>query len=537
MRTRTTQVIRMAELVVVLGGTRSGKSEVAENIVARHDQVVYVATATATDDEMQERIRTHRLRRPSHWQTAEAEDLAAAVASASAGAAILIDGLGPWLARRMDTLGAFDEGASADGVVAADVTRLIAAVAAHPGPAVVVVAEEAGMGVVAGDRGTRAWVDILGASVQQLSAAAERVLLVHAGRVVDLPPAAASPAAARSVDLRAHGDTMVEAGAVDFAVNIHGEGPPPHLNAALARASSGAGRYPDPARAVAAISRRHARPPEEVLATAGAAEVFWLLASAVRVRRAAVVHPQFTEPEAALRASGISVDHVLRSPDDNWTLHPDDVPADADLVVVGSPNNPTGTLDDPAAIAALCRPGRITVVDEAFGDFVADRDAGVAARRDLPGLVVVRSVTKLWGLAGVRAGYMLAPPGLVRRCSGLRQPWAVNAAALAALEICAADEEYRRSVSEVVSRWRADVLRELRALPGVTAWDSAANFVLIRVPEGRRVHAALSAAGIAVRPSTFPGLDDDYLRIAVRPPETTAHLLEALRDILLQAPA
>ncbi len=101
---------------------------------------------------------------------------------------------------------------------------------------------------------------------------------------------------------------------------------------------------------------------------------------------------------------------MLRRPDDGWALHPDEVPADADLVIVGNPNNPTGTLDDPDRVAALCRPGRVTVVDEAFVDFVADPTASSASRRDLPGLVVVRSVTKLWGWPGSAPGTSSRPP-------------------------------------------------------------------------------------------------------------------------------
>ncbi len=85
------------------------------------------------------------------------------------------------------------------------------------------------------------------------------------------------------------------------------------------------------------------------------------------------------------------------------------MPRDADLVVVGNPNNPTGSLDPAATVAGLARPGRVLVVDEAFMELTPDEAESLAGRRDLPGLVVVRSLTKLWGLAGLRAGYVLAP--------------------------------------------------------------------------------------------------------------------------------
>ena len=94
-----------------------------------------------------------------------------------------------------------------------------------------------------------------------------------------------------------------------------------------------------------------------------------------------------------------------------FDLDPDLVPAGADLVVLGNPTNPTARLHPVEILERLARPGRILVVDEAFADAVPGEPATLAARRDLPGLVVVRSLTKTWGLAGLRVGYLLGRPG------------------------------------------------------------------------------------------------------------------------------
>ena len=503
----------MAELILVLGGVRSGKSAVAESLVAGAGQVVYVATGRAGDAEMAERIAAHQARRPPGWQTVETADPAAAVRDAPAGSAVLVDALGLWLVARLD--------APADTVLA-EVDALRTAAAAHEGGPVVVVAEQAGLGLVPPDRATRRWLDLLGEASQRLAADASRTLLVVAGNVL-----------AWSGPARPHGDRMVPPSAVDFAVNVHGTRPPPHVRAALDAALDAAGRYPDDTAARAAAAARHDRPADEVLVTAGAAEAFHLLARVVRATRACVVHPGFTEPEAALGAAGVPVAHAYRRPDDGWRLDPTAVPADADLVVVGNPNNPTGTLDDPDRVAALCRPGRVTVVDEAFLDFVEDEGAWtLGPRRDLPGLVVVRSVTKLWGLAGVRAGYLLGPAGLVARCVAARPPWVTSGPALAAVEVCARDAAFRRRIARDTAHARAALTAALRALPGVTVTDAVANFLLIRVPDGPRAHAALLDMGVAVRPSTFPGLDPDHLRVAVRDDETNAVLVKALAEVL-----
>ena len=170
--------------------------------------------------------------------------------------------------------------------------------------------------------------------------------------------------------------------------------------------------YPDPAPARAAVAARHGRHPDEVLLTAGAAEAFVLLARALRgVRRPVVVHPQFTEPEAALRAAGHPVERVLLDAADGFRLDPARVPADADLVVIGNPTNPTSVLH-PAADRRRAGPPRPGAggrrgVRRHHRPGRPGEPESLADRRDLPGLLVVRSLTKTWGLAGLRVGYLL----------------------------------------------------------------------------------------------------------------------------------
>jgi len=134
-----------------------------------------------------------------------------------------------------------------------------------------------------------------------------------------------------------------------------------------------------------------------------------------------------------LRAAGHPVTRVMLRADVGWRLDPDAVPEDADLVVLGNPTNPTSVLHPAAAVAALARPGRVLVVDEAFADTVPGEPESLAGRRDLPGLVVVRSLTKTWGLAGLRVGYALGPAPLIARLAVQQPHWPVSTPALAAL--------------------------------------------------------------------------------------------------------
>ena len=312
---------------------------------------------------------------------------------------------------------------------------------------------------------------------------------------------------------------------MDLAVNVRLPAPPEWLRRELADGLADLAAYPDPAAATRAVAARHRRPREDVLVTAGAAEAFTLLARALRPGSPTVVHPQFTEPEAALRAAGHDVRRTLL-PGDGFVLDPALVPQDADLVVVGNPTNPTSVLHPAATIRALSRPGRVVVVDEAFLDTVPGEPESLAGHR-LGGVVVIRSLTKTWGIAGLRAGYVLAEPAIIERLRAAQPPWSVSTLAARAVVACcrpaALDEGERLAVAAERDR------RYLLAARGAAITATP----IFRSPGARRVRAELRDAGYAVRRGdTFPGLDGDYLRLAVRDEATTAGFLRALAGLL-----
>ncbi|WP_426241754.1 cobyrinate a,c-diamide synthase [Nocardioides sp. LHG3406-4] len=340
-----------------------------------------------------------------------------------------------------------------------------------------------------------------------------------------------APPAAVPDPLRHHGDVEAAAGLLDFAVNVFPGPPPPWLSAALQDSLERIGTYPDAASASAAAAARHGRPPDQALATAGAAEAFSLVARLRPWRHAVVVHPQFTEPHAALWQAGHRVTEVLCTPDTGFELDPTGVPDDADLVMIGNPTNPTGVLHPAQTILALLRPGRMVVVDEAFMDTVPGEAASLASEA-LPGLLVLRSLTKHWGIPGIRAGYLLGDPETVARLRQAQVPWSVSTSAAAAIVACTApaakgDAEER---AQTLLGWRRDLESALRRL-GVDHVPSSASYVLVRAGEG--VHGRLREAGIAVRRAdTFPGLGPAWVRIAARPRPQTERLLTALSHAL-----
>lgn len=327
---------------------------------------------------------------------------------------------------------------------------------------------------------------------------------------------------------RFHGDQELAPGLMDFAVNVYDGPRPDWLDEALRAGLDESHRYPDAEPARQAIARRHGRPPGEVLPTAGVAEAFGLIARRRPWRRPVVVHPQFTETDEALRAAGLRPEAVLCDPASGFALDPAMVPDDADLVLVGNPTNPTGVLHPETTIRALLRPGRIVVVDEAFLDAVPG-EPGSLAGASAPGLVVLRSLTKLWSIPGIRAGYLLGPAELVGELAALQSPWSVSAPAVSAMLATTTDRALAEQAARAtrLTQHRAVLTDGLTEL-GISHTPGVAPFVLARPGAGART--VLRDAGYAVRRAdTFPGLDDAWIRIAVRAPAATRKLLSTLR--------
>ncbi|MFF5493254.1 Rv2231c family pyridoxal phosphate-dependent protein CobC [Streptomyces aquilus] len=345
-----------------------------------------------------------------------------------------------------------------------------------------------------------------------------------------------------SHDLRHHGDAEVRddgARLTDLAVNVRADTPPRWLRERIAESLTGLAAYPDGREAREAVAARHGLPAERVLLTAGAAEAFVLLARALETRRPLVVHPQFTEPEAALRDAGHTVDRLLLREEDGFRLDPAAVPEDADLVVIGNPTNPTSVLHPAETIAQLARPGRTLVVDEAFMDAVPGEREALAGRTDVPGLVVLRSLTKTWGLAGLRIGYVLAAPETVEDLERAQPLWPVSTPALAAARACVQPQALAEAAHAAhrIAADRAHLVAGLRefAPDGLRVAEPAEGpFVLVRLPRAAAVRRHLRDLGFAVRRGdTFPGLDEEWLRLAVRDRATVNSFLQALDQAMV----
>lgn len=317
-----------------------------------------------------------------------------------------------------------------------------------------------------------------------------------------------------------HGDVVARGVTHDHAVNVLAQGPPRWLRDVLAAALDDLATYPDERPAVEALAAHHGVAPEQVVPLNGAAQGFALL-PALGPAAPAIVHPQFTEPDRALpRAT-----HVVLDPP--WHLDPRRIPADADLVVIGNPTNPTGVLHRPQAIAALTRPGRHVVVDEAFLPLSDDPTRTLAGT---PGTIVLKSLTKHLAVPGLRVGYLVAGDrDTARRLSAARPPWSCNALALAALRAAPLHDAPHPSTAD-----RERLARRLDAIPAVRVHPGQANFLLLEVDEAQRATRRLrDEHDLAIRPAhTFPGLGPNHVRVTVRGGAADDRLVAALSAVL-----
>ena len=340
-------------------------------------------------------------------------------------------------------------------------------------------------------------------------------------------------------ELRAAGLSAAEM--LDFSVNVNPLGPPPGVREAIAGLDLS--RYPDP-RSTAlrqALAGHLGVPADHILVGNGTTELIHLV---VRLfvhqgQRPVIFAPTFSEFERAAAIAGAHPYPWLARPERQfrWTLG--NKPAVLDrvrppLVWLCNPNNPTGVyLDrgDVQRIAAALTGGPL-FLDEAYVNFVADPWSSLDMVED-GRVIVLRSMTKDYALAGLRLGYLVAHPDLIRAAAELQPEWSVNAAAQAAGLAALRADGYLDQMRRVVGEAKAYLVAELRRLE-LTVTEGAANFILVDVGDAAAVRARLLQQGIVVRDCTSFGLPA-HIRIGVRGLDDCRRLVRALESVPIAA--
>jgi histidinol-phosphate aminotransferase len=338
-------------------------------------------------------------------------------------------------------------------------------------------------------------------------------------------------------------EAIAATGIAQLASNESPAPPHPKVVEAIAAAAGAMNRYPDPDATLLRrrIAERFDTDPARVAVGNGSCEILLAAAEALCEPGAEILYawPAFSMYPYLPALTGA---REIRVPLVEGDIHDLDtmaaeVTAATQLVLVCNPNNPTGTHRPAAEVAAFCEslPSHVTVVlDEAYAEFQThdDPDASVDLLASFPNLVVLRTFSKCYGLAGLRVGYALGSPGFRAAVDAVRQPFSVNALAQAAgaEAILHQDDVARRVESTIAERLRVEEgLREL----GLRTADTHANFSWIDLGEADEAAtvAALAERSIAVRPGTPLG-DPGHIRVSYGTPEENGRFLAALGEIL-----
>lgn len=329
----------------------------------------------------------------------------------------------------------------------------------------------------------------------------------------------------------------------DFSASITPFGPGDAALEAARRALRLAGAYPDRSMRElrGALARLYGVEEGEVLPGNGSTEFIYLVPAVFAPASALVVDPCFSEYRAALEAYGCRVEGLAAREEDRFLPDGDELFAAVDgggydLVWLANPANPTGAAMEREFVvetARRClRRGAVLVVDEAFADF----DESLSVKGDAVGmenLVVLRSMTKFFALAGLRVGAVVACRAVIERFERLAPPWSVNvaaaAAAVAAIDDAAHAGRIRRWLRDEAPRMR----RRIEATGVCEVFPSAANYFLLKLRPpgitGRHVRKLLFERMMLVRDMRgFRGLDDRFLRVAVRLPAENDMLARGL---------
>ena len=311
---------------------------------------------------------------------------------------------------------------------------------------------------------------------------------------------------------------------LDFSASINPLGPSPRVKEAILSSLDRIAHYPSIH--ASELRRRLAQEWEvredQILTGAGAVDLLRDFCSCFPQGHLAV--PVFSEFHRFWPAASLCrVDDA-----ETW-------PAQGALVVT-RPVNPTGSLIDAGVVAAYLRQSEaMLLVDESFIEFSSAASlAGLTA--EFPRLMVLRSLTKFYGLPGLRIGALAGHPQIVERLSRMRPPWAVNAlaeqAALAALD----DREHAEATRSFVRQERPWLAQQMAAMPDTRVWPSEANYLYVEIPNAPDLVEFAAARDILIRDCTaWPGCERSAIRVAVRPHWENERLLAVWKEFLRSA--
>lgn len=326
---------------------------------------------------------------------------------------------------------------------------------------------------------------------------------------------------------------------LDFSANINPLGSPAVLHEHWGDLFYGIGTYPDPKAALLKekIAKREGIQVNQILIGNGGAEIISLIGRSIAGKKVMIIEPAFSEYEKACRINNCDVTYYQLS--DGWDIHLDDVIeklSGKDAVFLCNPNNPTGMYYETHIMLPLLeackRENCLLIVDEAFYDFVAEYESLIPYLKEFPQLILMRSMTKIFAIPGLRLGYLIADGDFIEKLTDCQPHWSVNSVAIKAGEWCIEDEHHISRTIQFIHSER-EALFQFYKENNFEVSDSAINFYLLRDKESHDQYPLfefLLKHGIVPRHTfNFPGLEGRWLRFAIRTSVENVRLMEAMK--------
>lgn len=274
----------------------------------------------------------------------------------------------------------------------------------------------------------------------------------------------------------------------------------------------------------------------------GATEIIYLLMRNLS-GRLAIINPTFSEYRKGAEIAGLSVVDFVMDWKKDFKLDLDKIyrrKDEFDSIFICNPNNPDGSVREIKKLLEFAeKEGKLLIVDETFIEFAdSEKDRSLVNMVEKSkNLFIIRAVTKFFGIPGIRLGYGISSNReLLQKMYDEKEPWTINSFADSASDFIFKEEEYIRKSKEYFSKERVCMINEINKIDGIKAFNSDANFILVRF-ENRNVldvkENLLKRAGLLIRDaSNFIGLDSSFARVAIKNHEQNTVLVDALRSVL-----